>query len=389
MGLELRHRRHELVVGVPVDGLEVGQGHGVADAGDDVLALRVLQVVPVHALRAATRVTGERDAGPGVRPQVAEHHRADVDGGAGLARDPLATAVDDGPLGVPRVEDRVDGEVHLLARVHREAPAGLLLHDRLETVDDVPEVLGVEVQVEVGALLLLDLVEGVLEKLAVDAEHRLAEHLDQPAVGVPGEPVVARLLGQALDRLVVEADVEDGLHHPGHRRGRTRPDRHEERVGGVPQPLAHGLLEGAQVLGDLFVEVRRRRPVLQVVAAGIGGDREAGRNGQPEVGHLGQVGALAPQQVLQVLVALAEVVDPLAGRSAGHLWHLRARRPLCRRTEMVPYRGIPACPRRPRLPGDLDSAERRARGGPRLIPGRRLGAEHHRPTDRRAGPRGG
>ena len=58
---------HELVVGALVDVLEVGQRHGVADAGDDVLALRVLQVVAVHALRAAARVAGEGDAGAGVR----------------------------------------------------------------------------------------------------------------------------------------------------------------------------------------------------------------------------------------------------------------------------------------------------------------------------------
>ena len=72
--------------------------------------------------------------------------------------------------------------------------AGLLLHDGLEPADDVLEVLGVQVEVELGALLALDLVEGVLEQLAVDVEDGLAEHLDQPAVGVPGEPLAARLL---------------------------------------------------------------------------------------------------------------------------------------------------------------------------------------------------
>ena len=50
--LELCHDRDQLVVGRLVDALEVGQRHGVADAGDDVLALRVLQVVAVDALGA-------------------------------------------------------------------------------------------------------------------------------------------------------------------------------------------------------------------------------------------------------------------------------------------------------------------------------------------------
>ncbi len=38
--------------------LEVGERDGVADAGDDVLALRVLQVVAVDALRAASSGRG-------------------------------------------------------------------------------------------------------------------------------------------------------------------------------------------------------------------------------------------------------------------------------------------------------------------------------------------
>jgi hypothetical protein len=179
-------------------------------------------------------------------------------------------------------------------------------------------VLGVQVEVEVGALLGLDLVERVLEEVAVDVEHGLAEHLDEPPVGVPGEPLAARLLGEALHRLVVEPDVEDGLHHPGHGRGGTRADRDQERVGGVAERLAHRLLQRHQVLADLLVELGRGAAVLQVVPAGVGGDGETGRDRQPEVGHLRQVGALAAEQVLLVLVALAEVVDPLRGRLAGH-----------------------------------------------------------------------
>ena len=185
------------------------------------------------------------------------------------------------------------------------------LHDGLEPADDVLEVLGVEVEVEVGALLGLDLVEGVLEQLAVDVEDGLAEHLDQPPVGVPGEPLAAGLLGEALHRLVVEADVEDGLHHPGHGGRGPGADRHQQRVGRVAERLAHGLLERGQVLADLGVELGRRAAVLEVVPAGVGGDGEAGRDGQAQVRHLGEVGALAAEQVLLVLAALAEVVDPL------------------------------------------------------------------------------
>ena len=54
--------------------------------------------------------------------EVAEHHRADVDGGAEVVGDPLLPPVEHGALGVPGVEDRAHGEVELLARLLRERP---------------------------------------------------------------------------------------------------------------------------------------------------------------------------------------------------------------------------------------------------------------------------
>jgi hypothetical protein len=65
------------------------------------------------------------------------------------------------------------------------------------------------------------------------------------------------------------------------------------------------------VLGDLVVQAGWYVAVLEVGPAGLGGDDEPGRHRQAQVGHLGQVGTLAPQQVLLVLIAFGEVVNEL------------------------------------------------------------------------------
>ena len=54
----------------PVEPGEIVEGDGVADAGDDVLALGVAQVVAVAAGRAGGRVAGEGDTGAGVGPRL-------------------------------------------------------------------------------------------------------------------------------------------------------------------------------------------------------------------------------------------------------------------------------------------------------------------------------
>src|ERR1019366_3239565 len=120
----------------------------------------------------------------------------------------------------------------------KSRPAALP-HDALETFHDPVQVAGVEVEVVAGALGLLRLVDGVLEGLPLDAEHRLAEHLDQAAVGVPGEPLAAGLLGQALHRLIGQADVEHGLHHARHGELGSRPDADQERVRWVAEAASH------------------------------------------------------------------------------------------------------------------------------------------------------
>ncbi len=309
--LQRLHDLHQLVVRGLVELLELGELHGVADAGDDVLALGVLQVVAVDALVAAGGVAGEGDAGAGVGAEVAEDHRADVDGGAEVAGDALLAAVELGAVAVPGVEDRHYGEVHLLARVLREVAAGLLGDDGLELLHEALEVARVEVDVGGDALGPLGLLQRLLEEVAVDAQDGLAEHLDEATVRVPGEPLVARLGGEAGHGLVGEADVQDGVHHARHGELGAGADRDQQRVVGLAELLAHPLLEGLEVGGDLVAHRRRLGAALEVDLAGLGGDREAGGHGQSEVGHLGEVGPLPAEQVLEVLVALGEVVDEL------------------------------------------------------------------------------
>ena len=120
-------------------------------------------------------------------------------------------------------------------------------------------------------------------------------------------------LREALHRVVVEAEVEDGVHHPGHRERRTRTHRHEQRVVGVAEPLAH-LRPRAPRARRATSSIRpsgSASPRGHVGVARVGGDREAGRHGQAEVRHLGEVRALAAEQELLLLAALFERVDVL------------------------------------------------------------------------------
>ena len=324
VALEVTHDAHELLVRLRLELAEVGQRQRVPDAGDDVLALRALQVVAVHADRAGGRVAGERHAGAGVLAGVAEDHRLDVDSSAEVAGDAFLAAVKLGAGGVPGPEHGLDCAHQLRDRLLREVVAVVCV-DLLIPLDQKLQVFGGDLDVHGHTAGHHRVLKRVREQLAVDLKDRLAVHLDQAPVGVPREARVAGDRGQAVDGDIVQADVQDRLHHARHAELGTRADRQQQRVLVVAELAAHLLFERGHGGVDLIHQPGRVVTVGQVLTAGLGGDREARRNRDPQLRHLGEVGPLAAEEVLLTLVTFGKCVHQLLGHGA----HSARIRPCC------------------------------------------------------------
>ena len=93
-------------------------------------------------------------------------------------------------------------------------------------------------------------------------------------------------------------------------------DGHEQRVVAVAEALPGLLLERGHVRVDLLFEpVRHPAAAAHVRAARLGRDREAGRHGDAQLGHLRQPDPLAAQKLPTALAGLVEVVGvPRQGR---------------------------------------------------------------------------
>ena len=167
---------------------------------------------------------------------------------------------------------------------------------------------------------MLEIGQGLLEAVPVDAVHDLAVHLHEAPVRVIGE---ARAPGRGREPLggrVPETEIEDRVHHPGHRDRRSRADGDEERVGVVSEALPRAPLELGNVLVDLDVEpVRDHAAGSHVRTAGVGRDREPRRHGDAELRHLGEPDPLPAEELAAAPGVLVEVVDVahLRGKSIG------------------------------------------------------------------------
>src|ERR1039457_1744215 len=206
----------ELVVDRGVPGFELADGVRRADAGHHVLALRVLQELAVEGFFAGGGIAREADAGGGGLAQVAEHHGLYVDGGAQVVGDLVHLAVVLGAVVKPGAEHGVAGAGELHQRVLRERLAGLLLHQLLVAGDDLLQILGGEIGIQLGIGLLLLSVEDLVEIVFGDFENHVAVHLDEAAIAIVGEARVVALGNHGFDGFVVQAEVEDGVHHARH-----------------------------------------------------------------------------------------------------------------------------------------------------------------------------
>ena len=146
-------------------------------------------------------------------------------------------------------------------------------------------------------------------------KHDLAIHLDKAAVGIIGETRIAAVLGKALDRPVVEAEVEHGIHHARHGSAGTGAYRYQQWLRFIAELGADAGLNHGKRSGYLLGEFLRIGFIVGVEkGADLGRDREARRHRQAEMAHFGQVGAFTSEKIFHLRPAFrraAEAVNPL------------------------------------------------------------------------------
>ncbi len=189
---------------------------------------------------------------------------------------------------------------------------GSLFDQAFEGGHQVLEDVRAQVGIRLDVRLLFGLFQFLFEGLGVEVKHDLAEHLDKTTVGVISEARVVRQPGQALHCLVIQAEIEDRVHHAWHGELCPGTNRNQQWVAGVAQFFAGVLLNVMERFHSLIPETFWK--VLPAGVIGITGlccDGEAGRNRHTRASHLRTAGAFAAKEIFHVAIAFAEQVDPL------------------------------------------------------------------------------
>ena len=293
-------------------------GHGGAHAGDHVLALRIGQELTHQLLFAGGGVAGESNAGAAVVAHVAEGHGLHVDGGAPRAGDVVHTAVHDSAGVVPGAEHGLDGAHQLFLRIGGEVGADLGFVLGLELAGQLLQIPGSEFHVLRDATLGLHLVDEFLKIFLADFHNHVGIHLDKTTVAVPSPAGVVGFIGDDFYHILVQTQVQDGIHHAGHGGTCTGTNGDQQGVLQIAELLAGDRFYLGDILHDLRLDlVVDLFSVFIILGAGLGGDRKALRYGHTQIGHFGQIGALATQKLTHLTIALGEKIHILV----FHLFH--------------------------------------------------------------------
>src|SRR3954451_4993271 len=295
----------KLGIGFGHDGFELGDRLGSSNAGDDVFALCVDQKLTIEGLLSRGRVASETNAGTGVVTHVAEHHGLNVSGGTDGIGDLFHPPIVLRLRCVPRVENGVAGHHQLLKCILREVRAGFLLHQLFVIDDDGFQIVGSKVSVKLGLDLRFTRIENMVKLFHVDAESYFAEHLNESPVAVVGKARVASLICQSLGRLVVQAEIEDGVHHAGHGELGARSNAKQQRILHASQLLPHQVFQFGESLVDLVVDFFRYFvAVFKEEVTDLRRDSESTGDGHARLAHLCQASTLATKNVAHFAVAV-------------------------------------------------------------------------------------
>jgi hypothetical protein len=322
-----------------------------ADTGDHVFALGIDQEFAVEQVFARARVAREGDAGAAVVAQIAEDHRLHVDGGAPGSGNVVQLAIDLGAVVVPALEHGHHGAPELFPRIGREFAADAGADQPLKR-DHSFRSSDSQIGIELDALLLLDHVDDDFEGVVIFLRYRLeahdhvAVHLDEAAIRVPGETLVARLARQPATASSLRPRLRMVSIMPGIEA--REPERTESSSGSAgrrtscPFPVRRRRRPAATWLRS--VEHRASLPLLGVDGAGFGADRETRRHGNPRRHISARLAPLPPSRFFIL-------ASPSVGRHQIH-----------RRSRPIPGRARPPPPLRP--------PRERSAGLPRLRAGR-------------------
>ncbi len=191
------------------------------NTSNDVFALSVHQEFTCKHVFTSSTVTGEANACSAVITKVSINHGLNVNGGAPIVWNAVKLAILDCPIVHPGIKDSIDSKGQLIASFGWERLASRLLDGFLGAANNFIQLslikIGVFLLTSALFHILKDVVKGVMHTLGrLHSQNNVAKHLQEATIRVQRKAAIVGHLCQAFHHLVIQAQVQDGVHHAWH-----------------------------------------------------------------------------------------------------------------------------------------------------------------------------
>ena len=191
---------------------------------------------------------------------------------------------------------------------------GSLFDESLEALDEFLLIISREFTVHKIAMIFFVL-EGFdhhFERLVIfsfallHAKNHVAIHLNKTAIAIPSEALVGSRLGKRQHSLVIQTEIQNGVHHARHGIASTGTNRNQQRHPiGIPKFAAHYLFHFDDSSFHLRLKRGRVGALVRIkISADFRGRGESRRHRQTDAAHFREVRALATEQRFHGAIAV-------------------------------------------------------------------------------------
>ena len=295
----------QLLVNARHGAVQFRNGKRCANAGDHIFALRIHQILAIKLFRAGGRIAGKAHARAAGFTQVAKHHALHAGGRTHVIGNLVHAPVVPRAFVVPGTEDGVARHGELLQRRLREVFTRMLANNFLVVFDNLFQCFGIEIGIQLGAAALFLLFKGIVELTLGNLQHDIAKHVNEPPIRVVSKTRIVAASRQRLHAAVVQAQIEDGIHHSRHGSLRSGAYAHQQWVVAGAQLAPFHRLQTRQRFAHLAFNLwRQLAAIAHIFAACFGLNGKARRHRKAGIGHLSQARAFTAQFGLHVFVAI-------------------------------------------------------------------------------------
>ncbi len=163
--------------------------------------------------------------------------------------------------------------------------------------------------------------------LGFEAQHNVAVHLYKAAIAIPREAFVIGFFDDALYRIIVHPEVQDGIHHAGHGSSGATADRKQQGIFVGTEFHAHDVFHvfngGFYIAGEQLTHLVGAH--LVKFDTGVCSDCKSGGYRNADQIHFGEVCTFTTQQILHIGFTFSvSVTKKVNAFSCSHLSSMRA-----------------------------------------------------------------